>query len=612
MSIYNFDPDDAYRFAREQSVTTRVRGKQLQFQVCPYCQSRNDRWTFAISLVDGAFNCKRATCGAKGNMITIARDFGFSIGRDADEYYQPQRGYRSLRKYSLPESKDGAVRYMESRGISRAITEKYNITTYQDNDGIITFPFADEDGTMQFIKYRNTNPKEGQSKEWCLKDCRPILFGMNHCDPDNSGMLVMTEGQIDSLSVAEAFGGDINAVSVPTGAKGFTWVPYCWDFLGKYKTLVVFGDYERGKITLVDEMRTRFHGTVKHVRPEDYKDCKDANELLQKHGAQAVIDAVNNAVPVKNPKILSLSDVRKEDVSKLKKIETGFGHFDQLIGGLYFGQLVILTGERGLGKSTLGSQIVTMAINQDCTAFCYSGELVDWMFRDWIDRQAAGPRAINAAKAENGYITYQLDRECADRVAEWYREKCFWYDNSLTEGTGNVSEEETLVETLETAIKQYGCQMLLIDNLMTAVEDDAKSDIYRQQTEFVKKLAFMAKRFNVVILLVVHPRKTITNEFRNDDVSGSANITNLADVVIRYALPRQDGPEQPDYDRILQVTKNRLSGRLILNGIPLYFDEASKRISERNSFGWRLRWELPVVSKDSFDPADAFDEEIPF
>ena len=75
---------------------------------------------------------------------------------------------------------------------------------------------------------------------------------MNHCNPDNP-TLVLTEGQIDSLSVAEA--GIENVVSVPTGAKGFTWIPYCWDFLSQFKTLVVFGDCENGRITLLEEMQ---------------------------------------------------------------------------------------------------------------------------------------------------------------------------------------------------------------------------------------------------------------------------------------------------------------------------------------------------------------------
>ena len=68
----------------------------------------------------------------------------------------------------------------------------------------------------------------------------PILFGMNHCE--GYERLVITEGQIDSLSLTEA--GVSNAVSVPTGANGFTWVPHCYEWLNRFEELVVFGDCE--------------------------------------------------------------------------------------------------------------------------------------------------------------------------------------------------------------------------------------------------------------------------------------------------------------------------------------------------------------------------------
>ena len=36
----------------------------------------------------------------------------------------------------------------------------------------------------------------------------------------------------------------------------------------------------------------RFNGVVKYVHPDDYKGCKDANELLQKHGEMAVMSGL--------------------------------------------------------------------------------------------------------------------------------------------------------------------------------------------------------------------------------------------------------------------------------------------------------------------------------
>ena len=615
MSIYKFDKEDAYRFASEINATTRKRNKELQFKICPYCHAENDQWKFAINLDTGAYNCKRATCCAKGNMIHLARDFNFSLGRDIDEYYQPSRQYRNLKKYPVPESKPAAVEYLESRGISRAVTERYGITTYKDNDGILAFPFFDEGGMMQFVKYRNTHPKEGQNKEWCLKNCKPILFGMKQCDAEASKTLVLTEGQIDSLSCAEA--GIQNAVSVPTGALGFTWVPYCWDFLGRFDTLIVFGDYEHGRITLLDEMRTRFHGVVKHVQPDDYLDCKDANELLMKYGRDAVVNAVANAVPIPNKRIKELIDVKRVDIASLEKISTGLKSLDGLIGGFYFGQLIILTGESGLGKSTLGSQFIVQAISERYPTFCYSGELADWMFTDWILRQIAGPEHLRIETAENGYRTYSVPNSRIPQIEVWLKEHDYWYDNSLLTETDDDTEEESLIQTVTTAIKQYGCRVIMLDNLMTAMEDEAAQDFYRQQTIFIKTLAKMAKQYNVIILLIAHPRKAGNNGFRNDDIAGSSNITNLADVVLRYAKPKEDEDNPPEYPRILQVTKNRLNGKTELKGIPLYFDEGSKRISETaEQFRWKYGWEpeeRPFVVTDDWETADGdFDTEIPF
>ncbi len=592
MNIYEFDPDDARRFGQEQHIKYQQRGDELQFKYCPYCRNKtDDKNTFAINLRTGQFKCLRASCGAKGNMITLAKDFGFSLGHDVDEYFNRRKKYRDLSRYPRPIVRPPAVAYMESRGISAEITERYGLTTQKDHDNILVFPFFDENGKMQFIKYRKTDfdKEKDRNKEWSEKDCKPILFGMDQCDADKNDTLILTEGQIDSLSVAEAFDGNINAVSVPTGCNGFTWVPYCWDFLSKFKTLIVFGDHEKDHITLLDEMQKRFKGTVKHVRPEDYQDCKDANELLLKHGKQAVVDAVERAVIVQNKRIKKLSEVQAKNMSEVPGINTGISQLDKLLGGFYFGQLIILTGERGLGKSTLGSQFIVNAIDQGVTTFCYSGELMDWMFQSWLDRQCAGHNYINTTKGPRGEDVHLIDAVALELIHKWYDEFCFIYDNSVV--NSDEDENETILETIETAVKQYGCRMLMIDNLMTAIADDLSSDLYRQQSAFVRKLAEMAKRYDVIILLIVHPRKRTGKTFDNDEVAGSSNITNMADVVMNYSLPKDDNDEHPD--RILQITKNRLNGRTNYDGIPLWYEEKSKRILEgigidNKEFGWNI------------------------
>ena len=598
MGLYEFRREDAERFAQEQRARVRIRGDELEFQKCPYCNGgRSDKYTFSINLTSGAFKCQRASCGAHGNMITIHKDFNFSLGTEADAYYdRSSRKYRNIHRPEKLEVRDPAVKFMETRGISKAVTEMYSITTQKDKPSILVFPFYDENGILQFVKYRNTEfqPGGSGSKEWCEANCKPILFGMDKCDPEQSKTLVMTEGQIDSLSCTEAR--ILNAVSVPTGKNGFTWVPHCWDFLQKFDTLIIFGDHERGEITLLKDMSQRFHGTVKHVREDDYQGCKDANEILLKYGPEAIRDAVNNAEPVEIGNIKRLCDVERKDFSMLEHFETGIKSLDCILGGFYFGQLYILTGERGNGKSTIGSQFMTWAIKAGHSVFFYSGELMDWYFRAWFDQQVAGPNFVNVMRHPSGYSDFVVDADVIPKMAAWYRDKAYLYTRAEV-----PDENEGLLKVMEKAITQYGCRVLFIDNLMTAIDDDLTSDIYRQQSNFVKELANMAKTMNVMIMLIAHPRKRIGGGFDNDDIAGSSNITNLADVVMRYDRPErkrsrndEDEDDEDGADRQLTVLKNRVSGRTNRKGIRLYFNDVSKRIAESydaKSFAWELGWE---------------------
>ena len=128
----------------------------------------------------------------------------------------------------------------------------------------------------------------------------------------------------------------------------------------------------------------------------------------------------------------------------------------------------------------------------------------------------------------------------------------------------------------------------------------------------MKKLTKIAKQFNVIIFLVAHPKKNQTGkyDFTNDDVAGSSNITNLVDVVLRYDEPnRKSSDEEEHPDRILQVLKNRLTGKLKVDGIGLYYQESSRRIAENNStFDWELGWEDGCFRSTT----TAEDEEVPF
>lgn len=590
---YQFKPEDAERFKNIIGARVKRIGSEMTFGYCPYCTggANHDKDTFSINMENGMFECKRSSCSARGNMITLARDFadrGFDLGRDINVYYNIAGAGTSFKKYKdahrTIEVRDPAIEYLKTRGIPEEITKRYEVTSVEGKDNIIVFPFKDEHGELTFVKYRNSTYKKGDkgNKEWCEKgNYKKILFGMNHCE--DFGTLVITEGQIDSLSCAAA--GIKNAVSVPTGKNGFTWKPNCWNWLLKFDEIVVFGDRENGEITLAKEITQFYPKRVRVVRVADYQGCKDANELLQKCGAEALQNAVNNAEARVSLRIKNLAEVENVDLEVMPHYSTGIRSLDESIGhGFHDGELIILTGKCGEGKSTFASQIVAKMIKNGVSTFCYSGELPDYTFKAWLDKQICNGANTEAAR---------------NAASAFYDHKCWIYDNSSV-----VDEKEEIFNLIGQAVKLLGCKFILIDNLMTAMEDKGTEDLFRQQSNFVTKLTKFAKGFNVIIMLVAHPKKGDSDD--NDSISGSGDITNRANVVIHYQ--RKSKKLEDDNKSLIKITKNRTTGKLNWEGIEVVYEPESMRIHEPNVMPEQM---LELEGQAAFTVMEEW-EEIPF
>ena len=87
---------------------------------------------------------------------------------------------------------------------------------------------------------------------------------------------------------------------------------------------------------------------------------------------------------------------------------------------------------------------------------------------------------------------------------------------------------------------------------MTIVESGGK-DYYTAQTATVNKVKSLTKRTGCTVLMVAHERKQAASD-TNDQVSGTANITNLADVVIAY---RRNKTRAGGFDSEIEISKNR-------------------------------------------------------
>ena len=611
---YQLNESDIYGFASRIGAVTHLKGDELVFRYCPKCGGGDghskDKDTFAINIKKGAFNCKRASCGYQGHFVELCRDFDYPLDTAKPERYKelPQpRGQVEMRESSLE--------FLAKRGISRETAERYDVTAKRDDPKILCFPFYDENGKLTTIKYRNMMFKKGRdkSKEWFEKETMPILFGMKQCE--DFGSLVITEGQMDALSVAEA--GIRNAVSVPNGCSSFTWLTPCAEWVNKFSEVIVFGDWEHGKMTLLDTLKDRLDCRIKAVRQKDYLGEKDANDILMKYGAAAVRKAVENAEEPKISNVKDLSTVKNVDLNSLERVKTGIYDIDRATGGLVMGEVVILTGERGQGKSTFLSQMLCSVLDQtdpdgnQYSVFVYSGELTDQFFKRWLDFQLAGPENIETTMNEYNEKDYSISNEIVERITEWYKGRIYIYDNSVIPDE-DVNMTDLLISTIEQVIRQYGVRVIAVDNLMTALESImSQNDLYLGQSQFVGKLKKLAMKYNVCIIVVAHPRKSpyvtkTKRELDNDDVSGSADVTNKADIVLTCSRDKdQDGINH------IQILKNRLLGRLRMgkNDITLLYSEKSRRMYAMPADGaHRYGWEIPK----GFSMVEIADADLPF
>ena len=122
---------------------------------------------------------------------------------------------------------------------------------------------------------------------------------------------------------------------------------------------------------------------------------------------------------------------------------------------------------------------------------------------------------------------------------------------------------------------------------------NSQENYYRAQSGFTGRLVEFAKKHEVHVHLVVHPRKTQGKGGINDadDVGGSGDITNRADNVISMERLSDEKAQELGYCTLLRVIKNRDFGETVK--IALDYDQKSRRFYESGTdklyrqYGWQ-------------------------
>lgn len=314
---------------------------------------------------------------------------------------------------------------------------------------------------------------------------------------------------------------------------------------------------------------------------------KSVREVFETGGEKAVNRLLMGAVERNASGLLDIADVERTDPMSVPAVLSGIKALDRSIGGFAASELSVWTGKRGSGKSTLLGQMMLDAIDQGHNVCAYSGELSAWRFKQWTALQAAGSANVEMATDRfSGKSFYRVTDDAMPKIDEWWRQRFFLYDNKIAA----ASDENSILSVFEYAVRRYGCSVFLVDNLMTArFSTSADRDFFRAQSNFTGRLVEFAKKFEVHVHLVAHPRKAQGN-LEADDVSGSGDITNRADNVFSLDRLSEKDAETQGYDAALKVLKNRSFGET--PHIGLCYDPATRRYLKPGEQEKHYAWEF--------------------
>lgn len=323
--------------------------------------------------------------------------------------------------------------------------------------------------------------------------------------------------------------------------------------------------------------------------PDAY-DPRPANQPKEKRQHQEPV-LIDPRTPVGN-RFLKPSQIKRKDRSEMVSICSGIRMLDKRIIGFNKGEMSIWSGGNGSGKSSLLSQLAIETVEHGYKAAIFSGEMQDYRTLDWLHLQAAGRRHTMLTQFANYYTVPHAVR---GKINAWLDDSLYIYDNNFG------AKVEEVLAAVQDCIEACKVDVVILDNLMSLDLSGMGGEKYDRQTALVLNLAAFAKKHNVHIHFVCHPRKAM-GFLRKNDISGTADITNAADNVFivhrvntdfklmtQKDLKLKADSELYNFSNVIEICKNRDLG-VADEFIGLYFERSSKRLmndpDEDKRYGW--------------------------
>ena len=428
------------------------------------------------------------------------------------------------------------------------------------------------------IKWRAINQKaftqEGAARQF---------YGIEFI-PDDAKELIIVEGECDALALASA---GIAAVSCPNGApqmvSGKSFSPeddnkfsYIWEareLIDRCDKIILATDNDKAGHALAEEIARRI-GRAKCWAINYPAGCKDANEVIQQHGVEALKDVVSKSQPLPLKGVYSaksyIQDVQDIFAKGVGSGEsTGIASIDDLFT-IAEGQLSVVTGVPSSGKSEFVDQIM-VNLAQNCS----------WKF---AVASFENPPHFHIAKLSEKIVGKAFFEGEAERMTNKELTDCSNFIDKhfvfLDSRDGAVSTIDSIIDRAKQAVMRLGIRGLVIDPY-NYIEKNTQSDESQSISSMLTKVTAFAKAHGVHVWFIAHPAKMYPREDGSMpiptgmSISGSAAWFAKADLGVTV--------HRVGDDTEIHCWKSRFKWIGKQGAVPLAYDKSTGRYSEWQS-----------------------------
>ena len=424
-----------------------------------------------------------------------------------------------------PNNTTKMYKFFESRGISKAVVDKFKIF---DEEGWFGFQYFNEKSELENIKYRTADKGFRQSQ-----GAKSILY--NYDNVYKKDLVVFVEGEMDVLACEMA---GYDATSLPNGAPKeakfnkqdarFTALQNC---PLEAKKIIIFTDKDSAGRALHKELLHRFGKDISwFVRlPEG---CKDANDVLIKHGVTELKRILDNAEPYPVEGLYTANDYFGQlhdlyEGNYEKPLEIGIKGLDDIYK-LMTGTFHTITGIPNHGKSLFLDQIlITMAENHDWKFAIFSPEhSTQFHIRRMVQ--------MYSKKGFDEGFNNRMTKDELNEAIEFVHKHFYFIETKES-----VPSIDLILSIVKSSIFKYGINGLVIDPFN---EVSAKRSGNVREDEHIRDFISLCKRFSriyeIITWVVAHPTKLPKGTDGSYlpptayDISGAAHWHNMADAVL--------------------------------------------------------------------------------